>query len=60
MSTKYLNNYLTWVNVLEDVRGGLTQKAMALIDHAASVLFAETSANVPNRPPLPVLVKNQS
>ena len=60
VSTKYLNNYLTWVNVLEGVRGGLAQKAQALIDHAVSAIFAETSANVPNRPPLPVLVKNQS
>lgn len=60
VSTKYLNNYLTWVNVLGTVRGGLAQKAMALIDHAASALFSETSANVPNRPPIPILVKNQS
>ena len=60
VSTKYLNNYLTWVNVLGTVRGGLAQKAMALIEHAASALFSETSANVPNRPPIPILVKNQS
>ena len=59
VSTKYLNNYLTWVNVLEGVCGGLAQKALTLIDYAASALFAETSANVSNRPPLPVLVKNQ-
>ena len=60
VSTKYLNNYLTWVNVLEGVCGGLAQKAMTLIDYAASAPFAETSASVPNRPPIPVLVKNQS
>ena len=60
VSTKYLNNYLTWVNVFEGVHGGLAQKAMALVEHAASAVFTETSANVPKRPPVPILVKNQS
>ena len=60
VSTKYLNNYLTWNNVLGSRRGSLADKALALTDVVISALFSETSASITNRPPLPVLVKNQS
>ena len=40
--------------------GGLALKAMALIEHAASALSTETSANVPKRPLIPNLGKKNS
>ena len=60
VSTKYLNNYLTWNNVVGARRGGLAEKALTLLDLVVSALFSETSSAVPNRSPLPILVKNQS
>jgi hypothetical protein len=59
VSTKYLNNYLTWNNVMGAARS-LAEKATALMDIAVSALFSETSASIPDRPPLPILVKKQS
>ena len=60
VSTKYLNNYLTWNNVVGARRGGLAEKAMVLLDLVVSALFPETSLAIPNRSPLPILVKNLS
>ena len=59
VSTKYLNNYLTWNNVMGAARS-LAEKASTLMDIAVSALFSETSASIPDRPPLPILVKKQS
>ena len=59
VSTKYLNNYLTWNNVMGAARS-LAEKATALMDIAVSALFSETSASIPDRPPLPILVEKQS
>ena len=60
VSTKYLNNYLTWNNVVGARRGGLAEKASTLLDLVVSALFSETSIAIPNRSPLPILVKNQT
>ena len=60
VSSKYLNNYLTWNNVVGARRGGLAEKARTLLDLVVSALFSETSLSIPKRSPLPILVKNQS
>jgi hypothetical protein len=54
------HNYLTWNNIVGTRRGGLAEKAMVLLDLVVSALFSETSLAIPNRSPLPILVKNQS
>ena len=60
VSSKYLNNYLTWNNTVEHRPCSLAEKARKLLEKVASVLFEETCLNVPLRPPLPLLVKIQS
>ena len=60
VSSKYLNNYLTWNNTVEHRPGSLAEKARKLLEKVTSVLFEETCLNVPQRPPLPLLVKIQS
>ena len=60
VSSKYLNNYLIWNNVLEHRTGTLREKVANLMRLVVSVLFEETSLAVPVRPSLPILVKNQS
>ncbi len=60
VSTKYLNNYLTWNNTVEHRGGSLAEKARRLLEKAVAVLFEETCLAVPSRPLLPVLAKNQS
>jgi len=60
VSSKYLNNYLTWNNVVEHKRGSLAEKAARLLDRVVTVLFEETCRLVPLRPSLPLLVKIQS
>lgn len=60
VSTKYLNNYLTWNNAIEYKKRTLRGKAEEVLSHLSSVLFEETCLDVPLRPGLPLLVKNQS
>lgn len=60
VSSKYLNNYLTWNNAVGRRQGGLAEKARHLLEKVVSVLFEETCRMVPVRPLLPLLVKNQS
>ena len=60
VSSKYLNNYLVWNNAVEHKGGSLREKAANILNFAASALFEETCLAVPLRPPLPILVKNQS
>lgn len=60
VSTKYLNNYLTWNNTTVHRAKSLTQRVSALLERTMAVLFEETCRQLPNRPPVPVLVKNQS
>ena len=59
VSSKYLNNYLTWNNTVEHKLGSLAEKARMLLDKVESVLFEETCLEVPMRFPLPQLKKNQ-
>ena len=60
VSSKYLNNYLTWNNSVEHRLGSLAEKARMLLEKVASVLFEETCSEVPMRVPLPLLVEIQS
>ena len=60
VSTKYLNNYLTWHNAVEHHKSSLQEKARLLLESLASAIFEETCAAVPLRPALPLLIKNQS
>ena len=60
VSTKYLNNYLTWNNTAMHGGGSLTEKLNALLERIMAVFFEETCRQIPIRPPVPVLVKNQS
>lgn len=60
VSSKYLNNYLVWNNAVEHKGGSLREKATNILNFATSALFEETCLAVPMRPPLPILVKNQS
>ena len=57
--SKYLSNYLTWNNTVEQKLGSLAEKARVLLDKVASVLFEETCLEVPMRSPLPQLKKIQ-
>lgn len=60
VSSKYLNNYLTWNNVVEHNGGTLREKTERMLQLVASAMFEETWQSVPQRPLLPILVKNQS
>lgn len=60
ISSKYLNNYLVWNNVVEHKGGTLREKTANILNFAASALFEETCLAVPMRPSIPLLVKNQS
>ena len=60
VSSKYLNNYLTWNNVVEHGGGTLREKAARILSSVTTTLFEETCLNVKFRPVLPLLVKNQS
>lgn len=60
VSTKYLNNYIVWNNIVEHMPGNLAEKARLIMGKIVGVLLAETALAVPLRPALPVLVKNQS
>jgi len=60
VSTKYLNNYLVWNNEVERKKVGLAQKAEAVLRQVAAAAFGETCRTLPVRPPVPVLVENQS
>lgn len=60
VSTKYLNNYLTWNNTAMHKGSSLTERVSVLLERIMAVLFEETCRMLPNRPPLPILVKNQS
>ena len=59
VSTKYLNNYLTWNNAVVHTRAGFRQKVADMLDAIADTLFSETCLKVPKRPPIPILVNNQ-
>ena len=39
MSSKYLNNYLTWNNMVKHRRGSLTEKTRRLLENVVAVLF---------------------
>lgn len=60
VSSKYLNNYLVWNNAVVHKGGTLREKAANILNFATSVLFEETCLAIPLRPPIPILVKNQS
>ena len=56
--SKYLNNYLTWNNVVEHKVGTLCEKVVRMMLYVASTMFEEACVAIPLRPSLPVLVKN--
>ena len=60
VSSKYLNNYPTWNNVMEPGTGTFREKVASMIRNVASAMFEEACKDIPLRPSLPVLVKNQS
>lgn len=60
VSSKYLNNYLTWNSTVEHMAGTIKEKVTAMLRHIVSAIFEETCLALPQRPCLPVLVKNQS
>ena len=60
VSSKYLNNYLIWNNVVEHRTGTLREKVARMMRYVASAMFEEACKVIPLRPSLPVLVKNQS
>ena len=60
VSSKYLNNYLTWNNVVEHKGGTLREKEENLLLGVVRSLFEETCGAIPQRPILPILVENQS
>ena len=60
VSSKYLNNYLVWNNMVEHRGGTLRERALNLLHEMASALFEEATLAVPMRPALPVFAKNQS
>ena len=60
VSSKYLNNYLTWNNVVEHKTGTHRDKVARMMRYVASAMFEEACTSIPLRPSLPILVKNQS
>ena len=60
VSSKYLNNYLTWNNELECKKGGLLEKAEAALRQIVSAVFEVTCLALPMRPAIPLLIENQS
>ena len=60
VSTKYLNNYLTWNNAVVHTKAGFRQKIADMLNAISDAFFSESSLAVPKRPPIPILVKNQS
>lgn len=56
VSTKYLNNYLTWNNVVEYSKVYLDNKISLLFEASAKALTTVRSLEVGNRPEIPVLV----
>lgn len=54
VSTKRLNNYLTWNNTAMHGGGSLTEKLNALLERIMTDLFEETCRQIPIR--LPILV----
>ena len=60
ISSKYLNNYLTWNNMVEYNINSLSEKVGAILKNITSAVFEETCLKVHLRPSLPLLVKNQS
>lgn len=56
VSTKYLNNYLIWNNVLMYGKVYLKNRISILFDAAASAYISIRAVDVNKRPPIPILV----
>ena len=56
VSTKYLNNYLIWNNMVNYGDTDIVQKEKDFFDYVMTSKFTETNAELSNRPALPLLV----
>ena len=56
VSTKYLNNYLIWNNILMYGKVYLKNRISMLFDAAASAYISIRTVDVNKRPPIPILV----
>jgi transposase-like protein len=53
VSTKYLNNYIVWNNLVNFARETYQEKAALFLNYVLTTTFSEESRNVSNRPSLP-------
>lgn len=53
VSTKYLNNYIVWNNLVNFAKETYQEKAAQFLNYVLTTTFSESSRDVPNRPPLP-------
>lgn len=60
VSTKYLDNYIVWNNLVNFAKETYQEKAALFLNYVLTTTFSERFEDVPNRPPLPKHAKNQS
>lgn len=53
VSTKYLNNYIVWNNLVNFAKETYQEKAALFLNYVLTTTFSEGSRDVPNRPALP-------
>lgn len=60
VSTKYLDNYIVWNNLVNFAKETYQEKAALFLDYVLTATFSERCEDVDKRPPLPKPSKNQS
>jgi transposase-like protein len=55
VSTKYLENYLIWTNLLANNRRGREDILSMLFSQILTVRMTERTADIPKRPPIPCM-----
>ena len=56
VSTKYLNNYLIWNNAIRYCKRFVQNKLSLMFDAASDAMLSIRTADLRNRPPLPLLI----
>lgn len=56
VSTKYLNNYLVWNNLVVYAKESYTEKRNIFLEFIMTTQLDEKCRDIPKRPPLPLLV----
>jgi hypothetical protein len=56
VSTKYLNNYLIWNNLVIYAKETATEKRSIILSFALTTIIKETCKKLSNRPAVPLVV----